>query len=153
MAKGFQFDHDLLALIFNATPFATLASAAGSQTTLFLALHTADPMTVAGAGTVGTQNASEAAYASYTRVGLPRNSTNWTVSASVAGPATVTPAAPVSFPAGTAGGSPGTITNWSIGTALSGATQILYTGVTAPQIGTGLGITPILTVTTTVTES
>ena len=66
--KGSTFDNDLLKLIFNATPIATIADNAASTplTSLYLSLHTADP----GAG--GSQTTSEAAYGGYARQPVAR---------------------------------------------------------------------------------
>jgi hypothetical protein len=140
MAKGSTFDNQLLALIFNATTNATLFSAAGSATNLYVSLHTADPTAS------GNQTSSEVTYTSYARVAVARTSGGWTVSGS-----SVTPVASITFPAGTGGA--GTATNFAIGTASSGTGQILYTGAISPSIVTGNGITPILTTASSITES
>jgi hypothetical protein len=146
MPKGLAFDQQFLQLIFQGTTNASLFSAAGTQATLYVALHTADPTTVAGSGTVNTQNASEATYTSYARVGVVRSAAGWAVTNN-----TVTPVANITFPAGTGGS--GTVTNWSVGTALSGATPLLWAGTVSPSIVTGNGITPILTNASVITET
>jgi hypothetical protein len=142
MAKGLTFDNDLLKLIFNATAIANMADNAATSplTNLYISLHTADPTSS------GNQSSSEATYTGYARVAVARTTGGFTVSSN-----SVVPAAAVTFPAGTAGS--GTVTNWCIGTASSGTGKILYTGTVTPNIVTGNGITPILTVASSVTET
>lgn len=148
MGKSATFDNDLLKLIFQATGIANIAdnTATSPLTNLYVALHTADPSTTAGSGTLGTQNASEIAYTGYARVAVARSSGGWTITG-----ASVSPAAAISFPAGTGG--TGTATYWSVGVAVSGATKILYSGAISPSIVCGNGVTPQLTTASTVTES
>lgn len=132
MGKGVTFDHDLLLLIFQATPIANLADNAASAplTSLFVALHTADP-------SAGNQNTSEVAYTGYNRVGVGRNSAGFTVTG-----ANSVNAANTNFPACT--GSNANATYFSIGKNNTGvAGEIYYSG----QLGNnGLlissGITP-----------
>lgn len=141
MSKGNTFENDLVKLIFNATAIANLADNAASSpfTSLYLALHTADP------GEAGDQTTSEVTYTSYARAAVTRNSGGFTVSTN-----TVTLTATISFPAGTGGS--GTATYFSVGTASSGAGKILYSGAITPNIVTGNGVTPQLTTGTTITE-
>ena len=134
-------ENNILKLIFNATAWANLAdNAAASPITIIAnALHTADP------GEAGTQQTSEAAYASYARVSVNRNSGGWTVTAN-----SVSPVAAISFPASTGAGS--TITFWSVGKTASGATDIFWSGTVTPNIAVGgSGITPQLTTGSTIT--
>ena len=131
----------ILNLLFKSTTSATLASAAGSLTNLYVALHTADP---ADAGTAVT---NEATYTGYTRVTKNR-STDWTVSGTT--PTQVVPAAAITFPAATAGTN--TITHFSIVDTASGAGNILYSGTVTPNISVTNGVTPQLTTATTITE-
>jgi hypothetical protein len=140
--KGSTFDNDLLKLIFNATAIGNIADNAASAplTTLYCSLHTSTP----GAG--GNQQTNEAAYTSYSRVAVARNSGGWTVSG-----AAVVPAATISFPAATGGSE--TETFWAIGTAPSGTGKILYFGPISPSIVVSSGVTPQLTTASTVTES
>jgi hypothetical protein len=149
MAKSATFDNDLLKLIFNATAIANLAdnAAASPLTNLYVALHTADPQSVAGAGTVGTQNASECNYTGYARVAVARTTGGFTASAA----GSTSPVAAVTFPPGTAGA--GTAAFFSVGVASSGATKMLYSGAISPTIVTGNGVTPQLTTATTITEA
>lgn len=142
MAKGSTFDNDWLKLVFQGTAIANLADNAATSplTSLYVALHTADP----GAG--GSQTTSEVAYTSYARVAVARTSGGWTVTG-----ASVSPAAAISFPAGTGGS--GTATYFSVGTASTGAGKILYSGAISPSIVCGSGVTPSLTTATAITES
>jgi hypothetical protein len=149
MAKSAAFENQLLALIFNATAITNLAQNGVSPlTVLYVALHTADPSTTAGSGTLGTQNASEIAYTSYARVSVNRTTGagGFTVTTN-----SVSPASTISFPLGTGGS--GTASFWSVGAASSGATEIYYSGAVSPTIATGSGVTPILTTGSTVSET
>jgi hypothetical protein len=142
MSKGNTYETDLLALLFNATPIANIAdnAAASPLTQLFVSLHVADP------GEGGSQNTSEIAYTGYARVAVNRNSGGWTV-----GAGTVSPAAAITFGACTvAGTSPAT--HFGIGTATSGTGKLLYSGTVTPNIAVTAGVTPQLTIASTVTE-
>jgi hypothetical protein len=145
LSKSDAFETDLLGLTFNATAIADLAEndATSPLTSLFLALHTADP------GEAGTQETNEVtigAYTNYARQAVARNSGGFTVSGN-----SVVLAANVDFPAGVSGDA-ATITHWSVGVAVSGATKILYKGPVTPNIAVADGVTPRLTTGTTVTE-
>lgn len=133
-------ENNLLKLLFNATAIANIADNAASSpiTIVAVALHTADP------GDAGTQATSEAAYTSYARVSVNRNSGGWTVTNN-----SVSPAAAITFPAGTGGS--GTVTHFSVGKTASGPTDIWFSGTVTPNIVTGNGITPQLTTATTIT--
>jgi hypothetical protein len=143
MGKSTTTSNNWLKLLFNATAWANIAdnAAASPLTSLYVALHTADPTAA------GTQTSSEIAYTSYARVAVARTTGGWTASSA----ASTSPVAAITFPAGTGGS--GTATFWSIGTASSGAGTILYSGAITPSIVTGNGITPQLTTASTVTES
>jgi hypothetical protein len=82
MSKSDTFENDLLKLIFNAVAIANLADNAASSplTTLYVALHTADP------GEAGTQATSEISYTGYARVAVARTSGGWTVTAASVSP-------------------------------------------------------------------
>jgi len=140
MSLGNTFENDLLKLIFNATAIANIADNAGSSplTALQMSLHTADP------GEAGSQTTSEAAYTSYARVAVNRNSGGWTVSTN-----TVVPAANIDFPSATGGSE--TETFMGIGTASSGAGKLLISGAITPTIPVTSGTTPRLTPSTTIT--
>ena len=139
--KSDTFENDVLKLIFNAAAIVNLGDNAATSplTSLFVALHTADP------GDAGTQSTSEATYTGYARVAVARTSGGWTVTGN-----SVSPAAVISFPACTAGTS--TCTHFSVGVASSGATKILYAGTISPSISVSAGVTPQLTTASTVTE-
>lgn len=130
----------ILALIFRATAWANYADNAASspQTSIDVGLHTADP------GEAGTMSTSEAAYTSYARVSVSRTSAGWSVSGN-----TVSPVATISFPLGTGGS--GTVTHFSTGKTGGGAAAILFSGTVSPSIVTGSGVTPQLSVSTTIT--
>lgn len=140
------FANNLLALIFNATAIANIADNAASSpiTNIYVSLHTADPETTAGSGTVNTQNASEAAYTGYARVAVARTSGGWTVSTN-----TVVPAATITFPAATGGSE--TETYAGLGKSSSGATLLFFSGSISPTIAVSNGVTPSLTTASTLT--
>lgn len=143
MGKGNTFINDLLKLIFNATAIANIADNAASSplTSLFVALHTADPTAS------GTQASNEATYTSYARVGVLRTTGGFTAASAQS----TSPVAAITFPAGTGGS--GTVTHFSIGVASSSTTKLLYSGTVTPNIVTGNGVTPQLTTSTTITEA
>jgi|GEM_PF-853411 len=154
MPKPAAFSSDFLKLTFNATAIANLASntATAPATNITVALHTADPTTTAGAGTVGLQTASEAAYAGYARVNVVRTTGGWTVTtgAAPANSSSVVPLAAITFPQSSAAGT--TITHFSVGTGT--ANYMLYSGTVTPNVAIGAtGITPQLTVATTISET
>ena len=141
MSKGDTFENDLMKLIFNATPIANIADNAVTAplTSLFVALHTADP------GEAGTQATSEATYTGYARVTLARAAGGFVVTAN-----SVSPAANIDFPSCTAGTNVATF--WSVGVAVSGATKLLYSGAISPTISISAGVIPRLTTASTITE-
>ena len=143
MGKGNVLSNGLLNLIFQGTTLANIAENASSSplTTLYVALHTADPTAS------GNQSSNECTYTGYARVGIVRTSSGWTTASGES----VSPQAAITFPPGTGGS--GTATFFSIGSASSGAGEILYSGPITPSIVTGNGVTPQLTTGTTVTES
>jgi hypothetical protein len=115
-------------------------AASGPLTSFYLSLHTSDP----GAG--GSQNTSEAAYTSYARQAVARNSSGFTVSG-----ATATLTATVIFPAATAGSE--TETWAAVGTALTGPGKILYRGPISPNLTVSSEISQQLTTETALKES
>lgn len=131
MSKSNTYENDILALLFNATAIANIADNAGSSplTSLYVALHTADP------GEAGTAATSEATYTNYARVAVNRNSGGWTVSGN-----TVNNTAQITFPQ--CGASGNTITHASITTASSGASKILYSGALSSSLSVANQITP-----------
>jgi hypothetical protein len=145
--KGSTTSNALLALILNATTFTSIAQNASSTpaTVICAALHTASP----GAG--GTQSTNEAAYTGYGRVSMARTSSGFTVSGNSA---TFTSA--INFPPSTGGTESETYFSLAVptsGTTCAGALVILYFGPITPSIPVSAGITPQLTVGTTITEN
>jgi hypothetical protein len=141
MSKGNTHINDYLKLIFNATTDATLFSAAGSATNLYVSLHTASP----GAG--GSQTTSEAAYTGYARATVARTTGGWTAASAQS----TSPVATIAFGASTSG--PETETHFAVGTASSGVGKIICFGTIAPNIPVSNGTTPQLTTATTITET
>lgn len=141
-AKVSGYENSLLALIFNATPYANIAdnAAASPITNLYVSLHTASPTAS------GDQTTNEAAYTGYARVAVVRTSSGWTVSGG-----SVTPVNPILFPTATAGSE--TETYFGVGTASSGTGRLLYFGALSPSIAVTSGVTPELTTSTTISES
>lgn len=142
MPKSSTFCNDILKLIFNGTPIATLADNAASSplTNLYLALHTANP------GTSPAQTTSECTYTGYARVACPRNTGEWTVTGN-----SVSNTTEISFPIATGGSE--TATYASVGTAASGAGKILWNGALSPNIVIASGVTPVLTLASAITET
>lgn len=114
---------DILALLFNLTSIPSYGS------TLYVALHTSDP------GEAGTGSTNEAAYGSYARVAVNRNSGGWLVSGNTASNVGV-----VAFPQCTSGSE--TETYVSITVASSGASQILFSGALNSPLAVSTNITP-----------
>lgn len=139
--KSDTFENDLLRLIYNAVAIANLADNAASSplTSIWMALHTADP------GEAGTQATNEIAYTSYARVGVSRNTSGFTVTGN-----SVSPAATISWPQCTGGSA--TATHFSAGAASSGASKIFHSGPITPNIAVSTGVTPQLGTGTTITE-
>jgi len=141
MSKSNAMETALLKLVFQAVSWSNVARTAGTPiTSIRVSLHTADP------GEAGTQATSEAAYGAYIRVSVARTTTGWAVASGVA-----SPAANISFAQATSGTE--TITHFGIGTATSGAGELLYSGVVTPNVAVASGVTPILTTSSTITES
>lgn len=131
MSKSNALENALLLLVFNGTTFDGIAEndSTSPNTVLYVSLHTADP------GEAGTQATNEAAYTSYARVAVNRNSGGWTVSGN-----TVTNTALVQFPQCT--GSSETITHVGVGLGSSGTTTLLYKGALSSSLAVSSGIQP-----------
>lgn len=142
MSKSNSAENSFLKLLFNAVAWANLADNAASSplTSLFVALHTADP------GEAGDQTTSEISYTGYARVAVLRTAGGWTVTG-----ASVSPVAAITFGQMTAGAG-GTATYASIGTLVSGAGIILYSGALSPTILVTNGVTPQIGTASTITE-
>ena len=134
--KSNSFESQILALIFQAAAIANLADNAASSplTSLYVALHTADPTTA------GNQSSSEVSYTGYARVAVVRSSSGWTISGSA--PTIVVNANSIAFPVCTGGSA--TATWFSIGTGPSGAGTILYGGQLGSPLAISSGITPTI---------
>lgn len=141
MSLNATFANDLAKLIFQAVAIANIADNAVTSplTSLYLALHTADP------GAAGTQSTNEISYTGYARVAIVRTSSGWTVTANV-----INPAANIDFGEMTAG-TGGTVTHVSVGIASSGATKILLRGTLTPNIVVANGVTPRVKTTSAIT--
>jgi hypothetical protein len=142
MSKGNVHINDYLKLIFNQTTDATLFSAAGSATVLYVGLHTASP----GAG--GDQTTNEISYTGYARVSVARTTGGWTASSAQS----TSPVATIAFGAMTAG-TGGTATHFAVGTGSSGTGKIICFGTITPNIPVSNGTTPQLTTASTITET
>ena len=145
--KSDYLENAILKLIFNATSDALFASAAGSMTNIYCALHTGDPL---DSGTQTSNEVQTSAYATYTRVAVARTSGGFTVTGS-----SVSPVAAITFPTTSAVGTGCTATHFSIGELLTGAGKIFYAGTITPNIvipATTAGVIPQLSTYTTVTE-
>jgi hypothetical protein len=142
MSKGNVHINDYLKLIFNQTTDATLFSAAGSATNLYVGLHTASP----GAG--GDQTTNEISYTGYARVAVARTTSGFTASSAQS----TSPVATIAFGAMTAG-TGGTATHFAIGTGSSGTGKIICFGTITPNIPVSNGTTPQLTTASTITET
>lgn len=119
MPKSTSFSTEILQLIFNGTTlpnFADNTTSTSANTQLFLSLHTANP------GIGGSQTASETSYTNYTRVGVQRQSSGWTVS----GNGVAFNTSLIQFPQ--CGASGATITYVAAGTLFSGTGLVLYEG-------------------------
>jgi hypothetical protein len=135
-------ENSLLLLMFNNTDWANVGDAAGLQNSasagsFYISLHTSDP------GEAGSQTTNETSYTDYARVAVARSGAGFTVSGN-----SVTLASEATFPACTGGSA--TITHFGIGSASSGAGNLFLKGAISPTIAVGTGVTPILTVGTSV---
>lgn len=132
-------ENSLMLLMFNATTWTGLAvNDTGTPITqIAVALHTADP------GDAGSMSTSEAAYGSYARVNVNRNSGGWTVTANAA-----KPTANIDFVAAASGSE--TEAYFSTGKTGGGAAIILFSGTVTPNITVTTGVTPRLTTATSI---
>jgi hypothetical protein len=145
-AKATAFANDLLKLIFQNIPLPGIGDAGGLQPSaaagmLWLSLHTADP------GVDGDQSTNEVDYPGYTRVGVIRDETGWTVVDNKVSPATL-----LSFPIGTGTGANQMCPVGVVGTDETGPGKILYRGAFSPPVTTGPGISPQIPTTSVIRE-
>lgn len=132
-------------LIFNNANIANVGDATGlrgssSAGVLYLSLHSSSP------GLSGTQSTNEVSYTGYARQSVARSGGAWTRTG-----ADTSPTANVQFPSCTGGSV--TATYAGIGTDATGSGTLLYYGAISPTIAISSGIIPILTNTSTITES
>jgi len=131
--KGNSNSAGWLGLIFQQLVSGSLntlvANATTPLSTLYVSLHTADPTAA------GTQSSNEAAYTGYTRIGVARNSSGWSLSNE-----TISNVGSINFPLCTGGSE--TETYFGIGTSLTGAGVLLYAGPLSSGLSVVNGITP-----------
>lgn len=143
-AKGDVLENLMLGLIFNATSIAGIADndQTSPLTSLSVQLHTASPTDT------GDLTSNETSYTGYTRMGVERTSSGWTVSGT-----TARLAATLSFPQ-CSGGSSANITHFSIGNSTVAASTgtMYYYGTVTPNILVQTGVTPQLTTNTAISE-
>jgi hypothetical protein len=142
----------LIDLIFKGTPDSELFDSAGSLTTFYVALHTADPT---DAGNQASSEVTTAQYPTYARVAVARG-TGFGTKTTASGETLIHPAAPITFPTTDDQGIGCTVTHVSIGTSSTGAGRLLYSGTVTPTMvlpPATPGVIPQLTVATTIRES
>lgn len=133
MAIDLTFANQLLKLIANGAPIANIADNAASSplTSLYWALHTADP-------TGGNQATSEITYTGYARVASLRSSAGLLVVGS-----SIVPIADFSFP--NPSGAAGAIASYiSLGTAVSGTGKLLWSGALLASQTITIGNPPLI---------
>ena len=117
------------------------ANSGSPLTNLYVSLHTANP------GATGNQTTSEAAYTSYARQAVSRDSSGWSISSE-----TISNVAAVTFPTATGGSESETYAG--IGTLSTGSGNLLYFGALTSPLAVSSGITPSFAIgALTVTES
>ena len=144
--KGSTFAYEVLRLNLNAVSRVGAWGSSGA-TDLFVRLHTSDPSTE----TAGT---AEVAYTGYAAVVTTRSSAagGWAISTPTSANATASPTSAITFGQMTAG-STGTITHFSLSTSSNSTSAPLwYSGTVTPNINYTVGVTPILTTTSSITE-
>jgi hypothetical protein len=142
--KSTAASNSIVALIFNATPYANIAddAAVAPLGNLYLSLHTADP------GLGGSQLTNETSYTNYVRIAVARTVGGWAVPV---GGATNNVALAQFAQCGVTGA---TLTHVGIGTDASGAGRMLYTGALNSPLAVANLIQPQFSATAlTVTES
>ena len=127
----------LKTLFQKGTATGVMAGATGVAS-WYVSLHTASPGE--------TASGAETTYSGYARKAVPRTSTTggWTVTGN-----SVSPKANIDFNIGTTGAT-GTISHFGLFTASTGGTCYLY-GTVTPNIVMGVGVTPRLTTSSTIT--
>jgi hypothetical protein len=125
-------------LFIKTTATGTVIAAATGTASWYVSLHTADPGE--------TASGAEIAYGAYARVAVARTASGWTVSGG-----NVYPAANIDFPACT-GGTTGVASHFALWTASTGGVCWIK-GAISPSISVGVGVTPRLTTSSTVSVS
>jgi hypothetical protein len=142
----------ILALIYKGVTDPELASAPGSATDVYFALHTADPGDASGQD---NHEPTSAQYPGYARVAVARGA-GFTEPTSNNGMTSVHPLAPITFPTTNSQGVGCVLTHFSIGVSSTGPGRILYSGqINTPVAVTAgvAGIIPQLTTATVIQES
>ena len=141
--KGQTLQQTFLKYVFGAVTPATM-----STTTLWVALHTADP------GNSGDQTTNEVTYTNYGRVATGNSTATggWVFSGTFS-PCSVFPTSAIIFPICSTA-SAVVITNWSVGatSGTGGSSNMYYTGTVTPNISLGASVIPSLTTGTACTE-
>ena len=121
--KSDYLENAFLKLLFNATSDALFASATGSMSNMYCALHTGDPL---DSGTQTSNEVQTSAYATYTRVAVARTT------ADSRSQGTAFPGCGNHFPDNQCRWHGCTATHFSIGELLTGAGKIFYAGTITP---------------------
>lgn len=129
------FEDDILDLLFTNVAAPNVGDVSGLQPSgtagnFHLSLHTAAPVE-----TDTAQTTSEAAYTSYARVAVPRNTSNWSVASGL-----VDNDNAVTFAEATGGSE--TETHHGFGSAASGAGNLNLSGALTSSLAVSSGITP-----------
>lgn len=142
MSKSNSLENGLLRLIFTGEAIPNIADNASVDpaTTLYIALHTANP------GEGGSQDTSEVNYPEYQRVAVQRSTDGWIVTGN-----SVSPVNAIEFPEQLTG-TASVATHASIGLSETGAGQILYYGQLSPTIACAVGVVPRIRPSSTITE-
>lgn len=147
MSKSDTLEYNLLRGIFNGVAISSLFATAGS-TSLWLGLHTADPLDE-------SSTANEGGYAQYTRVQCERSTGSSGFAVTSGSSATKASCAPVSnrdFPQNTST-STGTFTHASVWMSSNGGSSVcLYNGTISPNINFSQNVTPRITTGSSITE-
>ena len=136
-----------LNLVLCAKSLSNIATVVAS-TTIWVALHTADPL----AG--GSQNTSEAAFPNYARIATDRSTATLTGGWNVTGnsPASASPITNIAFP--TANAATAEVeTFFSVGLSSAGAGTLLWAGPLTPNVTMANAVTVTLTTATAITQA
>ena len=134
MSASDAFESDILKMVFNNTSIANIGDVTGvvgstGVGSLFIGLHTADPLDA------GNQSTNEATYTGYARVAVARTGAAWSVTGT--SPTQVANLAAVTFAPCTAGSN--TITHFSVGYQTSGANKIVVSGALTNSLAVSNG--------------